>query len=112
MRHTQRSTAWRPTRGGLLELSVIGLALLALTGCSSYGALCEAAAECDNSNDLDIEACENDFATEAEVASIYGCDEEFDELVICFEEEGRCRDDDFEAEDCDGEAEDYSDCVN
>jgi hypothetical protein len=91
---------------------LFGPILLVLTGCSSYGALCEAAGECDNSNDLDIEACVNAFETEAEVASIYGCDEEFDEYVICLEEEGRCRDDEFEAEDCGGEAEDYGDCVD
>lgn len=100
-----RSRAFRLAR-------VFGPMLLVLTGCSSYGALCEAAGECDNSNDLDIEACVSAFETEAEVASIYGCDEEFDEYVICLEEEGRCRDDDFEAEDCRGEAEDYSDCVD
>jgi hypothetical protein len=90
-----------------------GALLAAATcGCSSYGALCEAAAECNRANELDIEACVNDLETEAEVASIYGCDEEWDLLIICIEDEGRCDDDDYRAERCDDEAEDYSDCVN
>lgn len=90
-----------------------GAVLVAATcGCGSYSALCEAAAECNRANDLDVEACVSNFETEAEVASIYGCEEEWDLLVICIEDEGSCEDDEYRADRCDDEAEDYGDCVN
>lgn len=85
-----------------------------LAGCGgAEGELCALADECANGNDADLDACENDLSTQAELAGVYDCSEEWDELIACAIDNNDCDDGEFEIDDdCENESEDYEDCID
>jgi hypothetical protein len=89
-------------------------AAFAATGCGGYGSFCTDAMDCARGNDNDIEACELAFEHDEEIASIYGCDQEWDDYYLCLEERSDCNDRVFgpDGNECADEAQDYGDCVN
>lgn len=85
-----------------------------LVGCGgAEGELCAIADECVNGNDADLDACENDLSTAADVAAVYDCSAEWDELIACAIDNNDCNDGEFEIDDsCEDESEDYDDCID
>lgn len=68
--------------------------LLVLFGCSSrFADLCERAADCEGGGDDEIDACIISAESDEEVASVYGCDDEFDAYYDCVDRSSSCRDD-------------------
>jgi hypothetical protein len=68
--------------------------------------------DCRGGNDADIEACEISYKAAEDVASLYGCEDRWDNYVLCMEEELRCSDRKWtEDNDCDNERNAYSDCI-
>jgi hypothetical protein len=88
--------------------------LLALVGCSGrYSDLCTMADDCEGGNDADYDACVSDLETEEDIASNWGCDQEWDELIDCALDNNDCNNDHFVIEDnCDNEMERYGNCVD
>jgi len=69
--------------------------LLVLFGCSSrFADLCEQAANCEGGGDDDIDACIASAEGEEEIASIRGCEREFDAYYDCVENNATCLRDD------------------
>jgi hypothetical protein len=52
---------------------------------------CEEANDCEGGNDKDEEACVASINYLEEQASIYGCEDDFNDLWECFQSEGTCR---------------------
>ncbi|AKT37870.1 hypothetical protein [Chondromyces crocatus] len=79
----------------LLGLKLGSLALLLVStgvGCGrGYSAFCEEMMDCQRGNDADIEACIIELERQEEIASIYGCDDDWDRAFTCVEEESHCR---------------------
>lgn len=91
------------------------LALLLAAGCGGgYGAYCEAQMDCRDGNDADIEACIIEMERQEEIAAIYGCDEDWEDLSLCLEEESRCEGNTYapRGADCAGEGTDWLQCIN
>jgi hypothetical protein len=83
-----------------------------LFGCTSENAeLCELASECSSPNDNDLDACVIALDTEAEVASVRDCEEEWDALVDCAIEQGHCEDGRFRAGACNAVRDAYGECL-
>ena len=67
----------------------VGVALAA--GCTSpYVELCERGAVCRGANDRDIDACIVEQEEREEVASIFGCDDQWNAYVDCMVDRGTC----------------------
>ena len=60
-------------------------------GCTSpYVELCERGAVCRGANDRDIDACIVEQEEREEVASIFGCDDQWNAYVDCMVDRGTC----------------------
>jgi hypothetical protein len=82
-------------------------------GCSSYSGYCADAMDCAGGNDNDIDACEVVLEHEEDVASINGCDEEWDDYFVCLEDKSDCDGDQYGPEgSCNDEAEDLDRCIH
>ncbi|MBW2522873.1 MAG: hypothetical protein JRI23_01795 [Deltaproteobacteria bacterium] len=80
--------------------------------CNPYGDYCEAMMDCEGGNDADVEACIEEAEGAEEVASLWDCDEYFDELFTCVEEKSDCESDYYTPGDsCQDEEEDYEACM-
>ncbi|MBI4705815.1 MAG: hypothetical protein HY744_32375 [Deltaproteobacteria bacterium] len=66
------------------------LAACAVVACNKYGTYCQDAEDCVGGNDADIDACVVDSNEQEDVASAYGCSEEFDALWECAEPDAHC----------------------
>lgn len=102
----------------LLKLKLGALLVAsAAVGCGgSYSALCEDEMDCRGGNDADIDACIVRYEHDEERAVIDGCEEEWDDWIVCLEEEAQCNDalNVFAPDitDCVGEAVDLNDCLD
>jgi hypothetical protein len=82
------------------------------TGCgSSYSQICADRNDCENGNERDVEACEIDLDRSEEIASLEGCDQQWEELVDCVEASGRCSEHHWNTERCKAESDRYGDCI-
>lgn len=83
-----------PSPRRLARASAVAAAALlgaAAAGCSNpYSELCERGALCRGASDLDIDACIIEQESREEVASIWGCDDRWNEYVDCMVERGTC----------------------
>jgi hypothetical protein len=86
---------------------------MTFTSCvGSHTELCQLADDCERGNDRDFDACVIGLDTEEEVASLHGCDDQWQELVDCAIARGACEGDDFRVRGCDNESENYERCVD
>ena len=94
----------------VLVLSVAAASLV--TGCgSSYSQICQDTMDCENGNDKDVEACEIQADAEEDIASLEGCDQQWQDLVDCVEQSGRCTDHHWDTTRCDAESDRYGECI-
>lgn len=62
-----------------------------LSACGPDGeTLCQAVVDCLGGSDKDVQACVVSFDATADMMSTLGCTDEYDEFVICYEDNGRC----------------------
>ncbi|MBI4955086.1 MAG: hypothetical protein HY908_23895 [Myxococcales bacterium] len=73
-----------------LVAALVGLGLAAPAACGGYGKYCDAWVDCLNGNDDDRTACDTWLVTEEDRASLYGCDDLFEERQACWESQSRC----------------------
>ncbi len=96
----------------------LGLAALFLAstvlGCAPYAGLCEAEMDCRDGNDADIDACIIGYETREERASIYGCEDRWDDYLFCLEDSFRCDGGNnwTTRDNCDNERSSYNNCVD
>ncbi len=107
-------TAYRLRMFSKLLVRLAPLVLATLVGCDgAYSDLCLEADDCENGNQEDIDACIQGLETEEDVASLHGCDQEWDDLIDCALNNNDCDNDHFRIEDrCEDEEEDYGDCID
>lgn len=77
-------------------LQIIALlgALAALPGCGSRAdAMCDVVCECEHCNDYDEDVSCILFNAQEDVAEAYECADEWEKYGTCFEEKGRCEED-------------------
>jgi len=102
-----RWSAWL-SRGALFAALVV-----VAPGCNPYGAYCEERMDCEDGNEMDVDACVAEIEEAEEHASLWDCDEYFDLLFECMEAESDCDNDRYgvDGDNCESEAEDYSSCM-
>ena len=59
-------------------------ATLAVAGCGAFPGLCKTEQQCLGGNDKDEKACEDGFKSGANIASDYGCSDNFNKLIDCY----------------------------
>jgi hypothetical protein len=93
---------------------LVAFAMSSAGACDSYGDYCEALMDCVDGNDADIDACIVQNEAAADRASLYGCDEWFDNLQVCLEEESECVSNDIYTPEnrCNDEAREFSSCMS
>ncbi len=69
-----------------LALALAGLA----TACSRFSSLCEDEMACRGGNDADVDACIAQAETSEALAENRGCEDAFDELLACAEDDAQC----------------------
>lgn len=88
--------------------------MLGATGCTGLaGELTSAVCDCEHCDDWREDELYATLATSKDVASDYGCDIEWEDLMSCQLERGECDDTDaaFEIEDrCEDEVDELNDC--
>jgi hypothetical protein len=68
--------------------------------------------DCRGGNDADIEACEIAYAAQEDVAAVYGCEDRWEDYVICLEDQYRCSNRDWTHDgDCNNRRDSYNDCA-
>lgn len=79
----------------------------------SFDAYCDDFSDCIDGNTEDTNACIRAVEAEEEVAALFGCQEEFDALQDCREDESDCENDSFfvPANECNDEEREYSNCI-
>lgn len=98
-----------------LGQKLCALALLLAAGCGGgYDAYCEEQMDCRDGNDADIEACIIEMERQEEIAYIYGCEDDWDEVYLCLEERSRCEGNTYlpRGNDCVGETTDLLQCID
>lgn len=98
-----------------LRVVLLGIALGAIGCGSSSSDYCTAKIDCEGGNDQDIEACEIARDADEDIASVYGCEPEWDDYFACWEDRGYCdRNPDRYTHrgDCDRESERLNDCIH
>ena len=87
---------------------------LTLSGCGySVADFCDDACDCEGCSDAEYDECIDDFEDAERKAEREGCDDQFDELMSCIDDEFRCVDgDDIDVDGCDDELENLEDCVD
>ena len=71
------------------------------------------ACNCEDCNDRELEECEVNYEGRADIADIFDCSEEWETMIQCRIDEGHCDNDSWVTdEECNGDSEDYSDCVD
>jgi hypothetical protein len=87
-------------------------ALCALAACDPYGTYCQEYMDCVGGNEKDVEACIVEAEASADDASLWDCDEYFDEYFECLEAEADCDNDVYgPGDNCDQESERLSACM-
>jgi hypothetical protein len=88
-----------------------GLALLAFgAGCANpYVDVCERGAICRSASDRDIDACIIEQESREEIASIWGCDDQWSAYIDCMTERGTCSGDKLSG--CDDQKDAWKRCV-
>ncbi len=62
-----------------------------LVGCGpDYDAICQEVVDCAGGNEADLEACIREAERQEEIADIEGCGDEWEEMIVCIEEEASC----------------------
>lgn len=94
----------------------LGLAALVVScvtaGCSPYGALCADEMDCRGGNDADVDACEIAYEANDDVAGVWGCEDRWENYVLCLDDNLRCSDKKWTHDNnCDNERDAYNDCV-
>ena len=72
--------------------------------------ICEAICDCTGCSDNELAACIDDLEDEQRLAEREGCDEEYDAVLSCFDDEIECRGSGYDLDGCDGELEDLDKC--
>jgi hypothetical protein len=107
----RRSLEMMANQTGMNRLLALVFAALWCGGCgNAHGALCEEAASCGGGGDEEIDACIVDLDGKAEVASIYGCEDDWDDFLACMEDSAECQNDELRG--CGVENDRYKDCVD
>ena len=96
---------------------LMGAVLSLLAGCTdaSITALCEEAEDCAGGGDDAYDACIIRMEAYEDLAAVHGCEAEWEDFLLCFEENAECDEDDDELEPedkCDDEEDDFEDCVD
>jgi len=97
-----------------VRTGAVAAAMLAVFSASCadlHGDLCERAATCGGGGELEVEACVADLDRREELATIYGCDDRWDDYLACLDERGYC-DDDGELSGCDEVDDSYKHCID
>lgn len=98
------------------SLGIVGALVLTLAavGCNRFGDFCAAATDCEDGNEADADACRIQVEAEQDRASLYGCDQWFDEYWQCYEDRATCRNGNYglDVDDCANEDERYSSCMS
>ena len=83
-------------------------------GCGNdYEDICQEMIDCYGGNDTDVAVCVVDAETEADEAAVYDCEDEYDALIECIEQEFVCSEDDDDWDDkCESEDDDLDDCID
>ncbi len=99
--------------GGMAWLILGASVALSAPACQSFNAYCTEKVDCENGNDLDIDACEVAAQRAADRASIFGCSTEFNALQDCVEFEASCDKNDLYTVDdnCNEESADFNYCM-
>jgi hypothetical protein len=102
---------------GLVSWSFLVALSVGLAGsCNSYGDYCTEKMDCEGGNDADIEACIEGREGAADLASLYGCSDEFDAAEECELAESDCTNEvyttvDSGGDNCEDEHQDLGDCM-
>lgn len=87
-------------------------AAIAAPGCSSSESyLCDVECDCKGCSARDYDNCLADYDRDARDAEFRGCEDYYDELVVCREETWRCRGSDFDTS-CNVERDRFRNCVD
>lgn len=98
----------RDTR--MLSVPFLLALALAVAGCSTpYTAICDKVQECSGGNDMDVAACVAAGDTAGDVASAYGCADQYSVYAECLEAKGTCDNGHYRAE-CDDEKDALEKC--
>lgn len=90
--------------------AAIALACMVASGCSNpYADICERGAVCRGSNDRDIDACIIQQESNEQVASIYGCDNQWNDYIDCMVANGSCMGDKLSG--CDAFKDQWKRCI-
>jgi hypothetical protein len=85
--------------------------LTAATGCGSDGEeYCEVYCDCADCSAKEREICLVQFDAEADVASVYECDQEYSDLESCVIAKADCPGGNFNTDECNTELEEYQSC--
>lgn len=96
-----------------LSLAIKIVIACALGGCSLHGDLCDREMECRGGNDADYDSCIIGYEATEDLASLYGCNEDLDLYLECFDTQAQCNNDNFTAEnDCDDERDKLNRCID
>jgi len=92
----------------LLPLGILGYGACG----GSESAICDDACDCEGCSDRQHEDCLDDFDDTSRRAENYGCEDIYDDWVVCIEDTSRCRNGhDFDA-DCGREKDRLKDCFD
>ena len=97
-----------PSIGWLLPLLA---ALGAAGGCASNGEdFCKVYCDCVDCSSKGRDVCIARFDAEEEIAGVYDCDGEYNDVVDCQVAKSRCFDGEFNTDECAGVEEEYNQC--
>jgi hypothetical protein len=84
---------------------------VAVVGCgSSASSLCSELCDCEGCSEAEQEDCVDEIEDSEKRAADAGCEQQFDELVDCLDDQLECRDGGIDADGCEPEAEDLAEC--
>jgi len=96
-----------------LDLAIKMMIACALGGCSLYGDLCDREMLCRGGNDADYDACLIGYDAYEDRASLYGCNDDWDLYLTCYDAQAKCNNDNFTADnDCNDELDRLSRCID
>jgi hypothetical protein len=86
-------------------------AAVAVVGCgSSASSLCSDVCDCEGCSEAEQEDCVDEIEDAEKRAEDAGCEQQFDELVDCMDDQLECRDGQVDADGCESETEDLAEC--
>ena len=92
---------------------VLALGPVGLIGCGgSAEAICDEICDCEGCSDDEHAECVDDLEDAERTAENEGCEDQFDEVMSCVDDQLECRSGNIDADGCESEAEDLEDCMD